>query len=102
MLSPFARPGHVGHQVYDHSSILKMVEWRFGLAPLTKRDRAARNLAESFDFKHPRTAPSLPLVTDPGPHVCSDPIGTNPMGLEDSFWRELASSKLMRGWDAVR
>jgi phospholipase C len=102
LLSPFARAGHVGHHVYDHSSILKMVEWRFGLAPLTKRDRAARNLAESLDFAHPRKAPALPLVTDPGPHLCQPPIGTNPMGLEDPFWRELADSRLMRGWDAVR
>lgn len=102
VLSPFARPGHVGHQVYDHSSILKMVEWRWGLKPLTKRDRAARNLAESFDFSKARPAPELPIVPDPGPHACHDPVGTDPMGLEDPFWRELADSPLMRGWDAVR
>ena len=101
VLSPFARTGHVGHEVYDHSSILKMVEWRFGLKPLTKRDAAARNLAESFDFAHPRQIGALPLVTDPGPHLCGEPIGTSPMGLEDPFWRELADSPLLRGWDAV-
>ena len=97
----FARKAHVGHRVYDHSSILKMVEWRFGLAPLTKRDRAARNLAESLDFSHQRPAPDLPLVPDPGPHLCQPPIGTNPMGLEDPFWRELAESPLMRGWRSL-
>ena len=107
VLSPFARPGHVGHQVYDHTSILKMVEWRWGLKPLTKRDRAARNLAESFDFRRAheqvQQAPSLPLVADPGPHLCTpNPVGTNPMGMEDPFWRELMDSPLMRGWDAVR
>jgi phospholipase C len=107
VLSPFARPGHVGHAQYDHSSILKAVEWRHGLSPLTKRDRGARNLAESFDFRHPQAAPSLPLVLDPGPHVCG-PVptglkvaGGNPMGLEDPFWAELAASPLMRGWGAV-
>jgi phospholipase C len=109
VLSPFARPGHVGHQVYDHASILKMVEWRFGLRPLTKRDRAARNLAESFDFAHPRPAPTLPLVLDPGPHLCGTPslgtglkiAGGTPMELVDPFWRELKDSPLMAGWDAV-
>ncbi|MGZ4436992.1 MAG: alkaline phosphatase family protein [Nocardioidaceae bacterium] len=108
VLSPFARPGHVGHNQYDHSSILKMVEWRHGLAPLTRRDRAARNLAESFDFRHPQPPPPLPLVLDPGPHVCA-PLptglklaGGKPMGMEDPFWAELASSPLMRGWDALR
>jgi phospholipase C len=102
VLSPFSRPGHVGHNVYDHTSILKMVEWRFGLRPLTKRDHAARNLAESFDFSRSRPAPTLPIVLDPGPHVCQDPIGTNPMGQEDPFWRELADSPLMHAWKAVR
>ena len=102
LISPWSRPGHVGHNVYDHTSVLKMVEWRFGLKPLTKRDRAARNLAESLDFRTTRPAPSLPLVPDPGPHACQPPIGTNPMGLEDPFWRELADSPLLRGWDAVR
>jgi phospholipase C len=110
VLSPFARPAHVGHQVYDHTSILKMVEWRFGLQPLTRRDRAARNLAECFDFAHPRPAPDLPVVVDPGPHLCTPPspgtaakiMGGNPMGMEDPFWAELRDSPLMRGWDAVR
>jgi phospholipase C len=101
LVSPWSRPGHVGHNVYDHTSILKMVEWRFGLAPLTKRDKAARNLAESLDFRTARPAPDLPVVLDPGPHACQPPIGTNPMGLEDPFWRELAESRLVRGWDAV-
>jgi phospholipase C len=109
VLSPFARAGHIGHQQYDHTSILKMVEWRFGLAPLTKRDKAARNLAESFDFAHTRAAPTLPIVTDPGPHLCGAPspgttlkiAGGNPMGLEDPFWAELRDSPLMHGWDTL-
>ena len=112
VLSPFARPGHIGHEQYDHSSILKMVEWRFGLEPLSKRDASARNLAESFDFANPRKAPDLPIVIDPGPHVCTPPTpapagvkaryqGGNPMGLEDPFWAELNASHLMRGWKSL-
>ncbi|MDQ1711914.1 MAG: phospholipase [Frankiaceae bacterium] len=98
VVSPFARRGYVGHEVYDHTSILKMVEWRFGLDPLTARDAAARNLAESFDFAHPRSAPRLPAVLDPGPHLCSDATG---MAAEDPFWRELADSPLVRRWGAL-
>lgn len=51
VVSPRARRGHVAHNLYDHTSILKMIEWRFGLPPLTVRDAAARNLAEVLDFK---------------------------------------------------
>ncbi len=35
VISPFARRGHVSHQTFDHTSILKMIEWRWGLKPLT-------------------------------------------------------------------
>ena len=53
LISPFARRGHVAHGVYDHTSILKLLEWRWGLAPLTARDAAAANLAGALDFAHP-------------------------------------------------
>jgi Phospholipase C len=52
IISPFARRGYVAHDRFDHTSILKMIEWRFGLAPLTVRDRTANNLANVLDFNH--------------------------------------------------
>ena len=52
VISPLARRHHVAHHTYDHTSILKMIEWRFGLAPLTLRDKHARNIAEVLDFDH--------------------------------------------------
>jgi phospholipase C len=53
VISPYAQRGAVGHRTYDHTSILKLIEWRFGLAPLTPRDAAANNLAELLDFAAP-------------------------------------------------
>jgi phospholipase C len=50
VISPFARRGHVASGVYDHTSILKMIEWQWSLEPLSVRDAAARNLAEVLDF----------------------------------------------------
>jgi phospholipase C len=50
LVSPFARRGHVDHGVYDHTSILKLIEWRFGLPALSARDAAANNLATALDF----------------------------------------------------
>ena len=52
VISPFARRRHVSHTVFDHTSILKMIEWRWGLEPLSVRDRNANNLATVLDFRH--------------------------------------------------
>ena len=38
---------------YEHCSILKMIAWRWGLEPLTLRDRTARNFANALDFTTP-------------------------------------------------
>jgi phospholipase C len=38
-ISPYARSGHVDHTYYDHASILKFIEYNWGLAPLSPRSR---------------------------------------------------------------
>jgi phospholipase C len=52
LISPFARRGYVDHGVYDHGSVLKLIEWRFRLRPLAPRDARANNLAAALDFDH--------------------------------------------------
>jgi phospholipase C len=52
VISPWAKPHHVSHVVYDHTSILKFIETRYGLAPLTRRDAAADPMLDMFDFTH--------------------------------------------------
>ena len=32
VISPFARRRYVAHGTYDHTSVLKMIEWRWGLS----------------------------------------------------------------------
>jgi phospholipase C len=54
LVSPFAARGAIARGVYDHASVLKMIEWRWGLAPLSVRDANANNLAEALDFRHDR------------------------------------------------
>ena len=63
LISPFARRGFVSHGVYDHTSILKLVEWRWGLKPLSTRDAQANNLATALDFSH--RVLSVPKVAVP-------------------------------------
>ncbi|HEX6455292.1 MAG TPA: alkaline phosphatase family protein [Solirubrobacterales bacterium] len=64
VVSPYARRGHVDHNVYGFESILKLIRYRFGLPPLTTRDRYARNIARSFDFE---SKPNLDLPSLPDP-----------------------------------
>jgi phospholipase C len=54
LVSPFAAPGAIDTGVYDHTSVLKMIEWRWDLQPLSVRDEAANNLAEALDFHQKR------------------------------------------------
>jgi phospholipase C len=53
LISPFARRGSVSSTLYDHTSVLRMIEWRWGLAPLTVRDAQANNPAQELDFGNP-------------------------------------------------
>jgi phospholipase C len=57
IVSPYARRGVVAHGQYDHASILKLIEWRFGLQPLTDRDAGAGAFLEAFDFSQPPRQP---------------------------------------------
>lgn len=81
MASPFARPGYVDHRLYDHTSILRFIEWRFLGAPpegpegngwwLTKRDRNALNIGRSLKPDRPDPAfemdalPQIPITSAP-------------------------------------
>ena len=50
VISPLARHGYVDHNQYDTSSILALIEHRWGLAPLGTRDATATDLRGAFDF----------------------------------------------------
>jgi phospholipase C len=50
IISPFARRGFVDHNLYDTTSILALIEHRWGLQPLTDRDANADDMAGAFDF----------------------------------------------------
>ena len=52
VVSPYARAHDVSHQVFDHTSILRFVEARFGLPAMTRRDANATPVTDLFDFTH--------------------------------------------------
>ncbi|MGD0636543.1 MAG: alkaline phosphatase family protein [Nitrososphaerales archaeon] len=56
VISPYAREGFIDSAVNDHTSILKFIETRYGLSPLSTRDAAANPMLEAFDFAQPPRA----------------------------------------------
>lgn len=50
IISPFAKKGYVDHTQYETVSILSFIERRWGLQPLTDRDKNANPLRNAFDF----------------------------------------------------
>jgi phospholipase C len=87
IVSPYVARGNVSHFPFDHTSILALIEYKFGLAALTARDAAAKtdpaligpndhaNIGLAFDFANPNFGvPSLP---DPAT-VVSQPCAAQP------------------------
>jgi phospholipase C len=64
-VSPYSKKGYVGHHVYDHTSIMKFIETRFGLNALTARDANAEPPTDLFDFKNPPAFLTPPSIPDP-------------------------------------
>jgi phospholipase C len=76
VVSPWARRHHVSHVVYDHTSILKLVETKWNLPALTYRDANANAPLDMLDLRRPSFAepPALaqPLLdTDSSALACS-------------------------------
>lgn len=61
VVSPYARKHYVNHTASDYTAILRLIETRFGLAPLTKRDANQQNMLGLFNFNYP------PWTTPPTP-----------------------------------
>jgi len=116
--SPFARGNpadpRVNSGVFDHTSVLKLIEWRWGLKPLTARDASddIANLASVLDLENPQTQlADLPLPEAPAPQACPGVPRTANDGSQEgqaqtkrlvrpgeSDWAKLARSSLLEGW----
>jgi phospholipase C len=63
LVSPYARPDCVLSEVFDHTSVLKLVEEKWNLPALTRRDAAAVSPIGALDLTAPPAflkPPSLP------------------------------------------
>jgi phospholipase C len=106
----------VNSMVFDHTSVLKLIEWRWGLKPLTPRDASSdvNNLAYLFDFNHQQTAvPSLPKPHTPfiaapcfedlfgglfSPNVAGQSGATSSSAKKTAVWSDLRSMAQRNGF----
>ncbi len=97
LVAPWARAGFVSHVQFDHTSVLRLIEWRWGLAPLTIRDQTAHNLAEALDFTQART--HAPLFSVPaGPFGAPCPVVAAPSAPTGPELGGLAGVAASLGW----
>src|SRR6266849_233909 len=81
VVSPFSRrnpaDSRVSALVFDHTSVLKLIEWRWVLAPLTPRDASndVQNLAYALNFSEPD--PSVPSLPEPQAPLIAAPCLAN-------------------------
>jgi phospholipase C len=129
LASPYTK-GHpdrprVSSYAFDHTSVLRFVEWNWKLRPMTPRDasipvkgasrRALTNLRYALDFSRPDTkVPSaipelapfvssgcdVPTMPDGGPVAGGQPLPGGPARTAPSrpAWAQLKASGLLAGW----
>ena len=72
-MGPFAPKKIETSGPYEHCSVLRMIEWRWGLEPMSARDANAKNLADALDFTQHRSAFQLPAFAPPPNTQCAHP-----------------------------
>jgi phospholipase C len=66
VISPYAKQNFVDHNTYSFDSWLRLVEERFGVEPMTERDKWADDMQNSFDFTQQPRAPVFLSATANG------------------------------------
>ncbi|HEX4629075.1 MAG TPA: alkaline phosphatase family protein [Gemmatimonadales bacterium] len=105
LISPFARRARTSHRVYDHTSVLRLIEWRWGLEPLSIRDATAHNLAHELDFTQPDlgaptyTVPAITPTPCPAhPTAMASAVAADRLGLSRAHWADLGDVARRHGW----
>jgi Phosphoesterase family len=65
IVSPYARPDFVLSNVLDHTSVLKLIEEKWNLPPLTRRDAAATSPLGALDLGAPPAFLTPPTLAPP-------------------------------------
>jgi phospholipase C len=95
----------VNHTVFDHTSVLKMIETVFQVKPLAARETShdVGNLLSAINFADtPKAAPVLPLPQPATPQkICASSIDVvvgGPTGDPEGSFQRLEQAARERGW----
>ena len=78
VVSPWVKPNYVSHVPMDYTAILKLIETRYNVPPLTQRDANAGDMTDFFDFSEPHWLVPPPLPTQPTNGVCDQKLESSP------------------------
>jgi phospholipase C len=82
VISPWSKPHTVSHLPMDYTAILKLIETRFSVPPLTQRDATAGDMTDPqngfFDFSSPQMLTVPPLPTQPTNGDCDQHLEGHP------------------------
>jgi phospholipase C len=72
LISPFVKRKSISSKVYDHASVLRLIEARWNLQSLTVRDAAANNLLDEIDLTMTvSAAPTIDVAQGPFGGACA-------------------------------
>ena len=74
LISPWARPDYVSHEIFDHASICALVEAKWNLPAMTCRDANASPMLDMLDLTRRRPAFRRP------PRLAKPKLSANPLG----------------------
>jgi phospholipase C len=111
--SPFSRSWDprrpvVDHRLYDHTSVLKLIEWRWRLRPLSQRDASTQptdpgNLADALRLASPDASvpPGIPRPKPPVLASCGSPHAQAALAAEadDDTWTPILEVARQHGWN---
>ncbi len=66
VVSPFAKKNYVSSTVYDHTSILKLIETKWNLGAMTYRDANANDMLDTLDLTAPPAFAEPPALAAAG------------------------------------
>jgi len=92
----------VNSTVFDHTSVLKLIESVFGVPPLAARESSADvgDLLEVFDFDRPSS--TVPALPSPGfvipSTICQSDLAPSRPDSEAGIFQRMTESGMLRGW----